>query len=96
MEPLKIWHAPVRGYAEIAADPQVEHMQSLLTVPGAGVEQAPVRLVNHPVLYDRKAAEVRLPPQPLGAQTREVLMEIGLGPAEIEALAEEKVVKLAP
>ena len=96
MEPLKIWHAPVRGYAEIAADPQVEHMQSLLTVPGAGDEQAPVRLVNHPVLYDRKAAEVRLPPQPLGAQTREVLMEIGLGPAEIEALAEEKVVKLAP
>jgi len=71
-------------------------MQSLLTVPGAGDEQAPVSLVNHPVLYDRKAAEVRLPPQPLGAQTREVLMEIGLGPAEIEALAEEKVVKLAP
>ena len=39
MEPLKIWHAPVQGYAEIVADPQVKHMQSLVTVPGAGDDQ---------------------------------------------------------
>jgi crotonobetainyl-CoA:carnitine CoA-transferase CaiB-like acyl-CoA transferase len=96
MEPLKIWHAPVQGYEEIATDPQVKHMQSLLTVPGGGDTQTAVTLVNHPVLYDGKAAEVRLPPQPLGAQTREVLMEIGLASAEIEALAGEKVVKLGP
>jgi crotonobetainyl-CoA:carnitine CoA-transferase CaiB-like acyl-CoA transferase len=96
MERLKIWHAPVRDYAEIAADPQVEHMSSLLTVAGAGDTRSQVTLVNHPVLYDRKAAEVRLPPQPLGAQTRELLMEIGLDPAEITALAEEQVIKLGP
>ena len=29
MEPLKIWHAPVQGYAEIREDPQVQHMNSL-------------------------------------------------------------------
>ena len=61
-------------------------------VPGhggrRGRDRAPVTLVNHPVLYDGETAQVRLPPQPLGAQTREVLTELGLGPAEIEALAE--------
>jgi crotonobetainyl-CoA:carnitine CoA-transferase CaiB-like acyl-CoA transferase len=53
-----------------------------------------VTLVNHPVLYDGETAQVRLAPQRLGAQTREVLLEMGLGPAEIEALAEDKVIKL--
>jgi crotonobetainyl-CoA:carnitine CoA-transferase CaiB-like acyl-CoA transferase len=94
MAPYKIWCAPVQGYAEIAADPQVKHMQSLVTVPGAGATAAPVTLVNHPVLYDGETAQVRLAPQRLGAQTREVLLEMGLGPAEIEALAEDKVIKL--
>ncbi len=94
MEPLKIWHAPVQGYAEIAEDPQVRHMKSLVRVPGSGDAGAPLTLVNHPVLYDGEAAEVRLPPQPLGAQTEEVLKEIGLSDAEIAALAEAGVIRL--
>jgi crotonobetainyl-CoA:carnitine CoA-transferase CaiB-like acyl-CoA transferase len=51
--------------------------------------------VNHPVHYDGKAAQVRLPPQRLGAQTEEILKEIGLGREEIEALARDKVIKIA-
>jgi crotonobetainyl-CoA:carnitine CoA-transferase CaiB-like acyl-CoA transferase len=94
MEPLKIWHAPVQGYAEIADDPQVKHMQSLVTVPGGGKTGAPLTVVNHPVMYDGEAAEVRLPPQQLGAQTAEVLKEIGLAETEIAALADAKVIKL--
>jgi crotonobetainyl-CoA:carnitine CoA-transferase CaiB-like acyl-CoA transferase len=96
MEPLKIWHAPVQGYAEIVEDPQVKHMKSLVTVEGAGDTGAPVTLVNHAVLYDGKTAGVRLPPQPLGAQTTEVLQELGLREAEITALARDKVVTLGP
>lgn len=92
MEPLKIWHAPVQGYAEIAEDPQVKHMQALVTVPGAGPAREPVTLVNHPVRYDGQAAEVYLPPQPLGAHTREILAELGFSSGEIEALRSEKVV----
>jgi crotonobetainyl-CoA:carnitine CoA-transferase CaiB-like acyl-CoA transferase len=95
LEPLEIWHAPVQGYAEIAADPQVAHMNSLVTVAGTGETGAPLTLVNHPVLYDGESAEVRLPPQRLGAQTAQVLAELGYAPAEIEALARDGVVKLA-
>jgi crotonobetainyl-CoA:carnitine CoA-transferase CaiB-like acyl-CoA transferase len=95
MEPAKIWHARVQDYAAIMADPQVKHMQSLVTVPGAGDSKAPITLVNHPLRYDGEAAEVKLPPQRLGAQTAEVLGELGLSPAEIDALAKEGVVRLA-
>ena len=68
-------------------------MKSLVTVRGTGETGAPLTLVNHPVLYDGEAAEVRLAPQQLGAQTEEILMEIGLGSAEIAALADAKVIK---
>lgn len=94
MEPLKIWYAPVQGYAQIVDDPQVRHMKALVTVPGTGDTGAPLTLVNHPVLYDGEAAEVRLPPQQLGAQTAEVLQGIGLSTTEIAALADAKVIKL--
>lgn len=94
MAPHEIWCAPVQGYAEIAVDPQVRHMKSLVTVAGAGETEAPVTLVNHPVLYDGATAEVRLAPQPLGAQTEEVLLELGLGAAEIQALARDNIIGL--
>jgi crotonobetainyl-CoA:carnitine CoA-transferase CaiB-like acyl-CoA transferase len=93
MEPAKIWHAPVQDYAAIVEDPQVRHMQALVTVAGGGEAGAPVTLVNHPVRYDGEAAEVQLPPQRLGAQTDDVLRELGLAPAEIEALADEGIIR---
>jgi crotonobetainyl-CoA:carnitine CoA-transferase CaiB-like acyl-CoA transferase len=93
MEALKIWHAPVQGYAQIVDDPQVRHMKSLVTVPGTGDTGALVTLVNHPVLYDGEAAEVRLPPQQLGAQTEDVLKELGFDAGQIAALEEAKVIR---
>jgi crotonobetainyl-CoA:carnitine CoA-transferase CaiB-like acyl-CoA transferase len=95
MEPLKIWHAPVQDYQAIMDDPQVKHMKSLVTVPGAGPTKAPVKLVNHAVLYDGQSAEVRLPPQPLGAQTEEILRDLGLSKAEITGLTKDGTVKVA-
>jgi crotonobetainyl-CoA:carnitine CoA-transferase CaiB-like acyl-CoA transferase len=94
MEAARIWHARVQDYAEVTADPQVRHLRSLVSVPGAGPNGEAVTLLNHPVRYDGEAAEVRLPPQPLGAQTAEVLAEIGLTAAEIAALDREGVVRL--
>jgi crotonobetainyl-CoA:carnitine CoA-transferase CaiB-like acyl-CoA transferase len=92
MEPLKIWHAPVQDYGEIRADPQVQHMNSLVTVSGTGKAKAPITVVNHPVLYDGATAEVERAPQPLGAQTAEVLAELGFTASEIRALADERII----
>ncbi|MCC6470603.1 MAG: CoA transferase [Alphaproteobacteria bacterium] len=91
MEPMKIWHGPVRGYDAIAADPQVAHNRALLKVKGA--TGADLTFVNHPVQYDGQAGEVALPPQPLGAQTEEVLSELGIGAAEQDALEKEGAIK---
>jgi crotonobetainyl-CoA:carnitine CoA-transferase CaiB-like acyl-CoA transferase len=94
MEQAQIWHARVQGYADLVEDPQVKHMQALVTVRGAGETGAPVTLVNHPVRYDGEAAALRLPPQRLGAQTKEVLAELGFGAAEIAALARDGIVRV--
>jgi crotonobetainyl-CoA:carnitine CoA-transferase CaiB-like acyl-CoA transferase len=92
MQAGQIWHARVQGYAEIAQDPQVKHMQALVTVTGGGKAATPVTLVNHPVRYDGKAAAVRLPPQELGAQTEEILGELGVSAVEIATLVRKGVV----
>lgn len=91
MTPLKIWHAPVRGYDEILADPQVRHNKAIITARGA--TGAPLTFVNHPAQYDGQAAEVDLPPQKLGAQTSDILKELGIGEAEQAALEKEGAIK---
>ena len=94
MEPLQIWHAPIQDYAAIMNDPQVKHMKSIVEVPGGGPTKKPVKLVNHPVLYDGQSAEVNLPPQRLGSQTTEILSELGFAKSDIEALSKDDVVRV--
>ncbi|MDP6704758.1 MAG: CoA transferase [Alphaproteobacteria bacterium] len=88
----KVWNMPVADYDDLARDPQVAHNGSLLTVPGA--TGTPITLLNHPNRFDGEVAEVRLPPQPLGAQTAEVLAELGYDSAAIRQLAADGVVRL--
>jgi len=80
-----VWNAPVNDYVAVEADPQVRHNGTFVTLRGA--TGAPITLVAHPNRYDGKAPEVRIPPQPLGAQTAEVLTELGYSDAEIRGFA---------
>ncbi|HEX2518246.1 MAG TPA: CaiB/BaiF CoA-transferase family protein [Castellaniella sp.] len=89
-EEKHIWHAPVNDYAAVLADPQVRHLHSFAQVEGA--TGTPIGLVGHPVRYDGQAPGVRLPPQRLGAQTQEILGELGLDRAAIEGLRDQGVV----
>jgi len=86
----KIWHGPVNDYLSVIKDPQVIHNQSFVTVPGA--TGTPITLLSHPVKYDGKSPEVRLAPQPVGAQTCEILAELGYSAAEIAKLQAEGAV----
>lgn len=78
-----IWHAPVNDYSKLADDPQIVHNRSFQTVQGA--TGAPITLVSHPIQYDGKVPEVRLPPQELGAQSEEILQELGYDAAAIRS-----------
>ncbi|TFV48289.1 CaiB/BaiF CoA transferase family protein [Bradyrhizobium niftali] len=70
-----IWHAAVNDYADVVEDPQIAHNRNFQVVTGA--TGTPITLVSHPVRYDGEQPDVRLPPQKLGAQTEEILKELG-------------------
>ena len=85
-----IWYSAVDDYSRLADDPQVRHNGNFVTTPGS--TGTPVTPVAHPVRYDGQAPEIRLPPQELGAQSAEILRELGYDDAAIAALLTRKVV----
>jgi len=79
-----IWHARVNDYSDVVADPQVLHNRSFQTV--AGATGAPITLVSHPIRYDGEVPSIRLPPQKLGAQSEDILREIGYDAEQVQSL----------
>lgn len=86
-----IWHMVVNDYEAVERDPQVRHNGHIVEMPSAASDAA-LKLLSHPIRYDGQVPEVRLAPQPLGAQSREILNELGYSPADIEALIGSEVV----
>ena len=84
LEARGIWHAAVNDYSDVVADPQVAHNKSFQTICGA--TGSPITLVSHPVRYDGEVPKIRLPPQRLGAQSEEILKELGYDAGQVEAL----------
>jgi crotonobetainyl-CoA:carnitine CoA-transferase CaiB-like acyl-CoA transferase len=85
-----IWHMPVKDYDDLRGDAQLQHLGTIVDATGA--EGAQVTLLGHPLRFDGAAPPVRLVPQKLGAQTRDVLLEIGYDPAQIDTLLQSRVV----
>ncbi|NOJ50088.1 CaiB/BaiF CoA transferase family protein [Bradyrhizobium archetypum] len=84
LESRGIWHARINDYSDVVVDPQVIHNKSFQVVKGA--TGAPITLVSHPICYDGEVPEVRLPPQKLGAQTEEILKELGYDARQLKDL----------
>lgn len=91
LEAAGIWNAKVEDYDGLRENPQLAHLGTFVEMEGA--TGAPITMVSHPVRYNGEAPEVRLVPQPLGAQTRQILSEIGYGADEIDALIAGGAVK---
>jgi crotonobetainyl-CoA:carnitine CoA-transferase CaiB-like acyl-CoA transferase len=86
----KLWCAPVNDYEALIRDPQVMHNGQIKTI--ASATGAPVTVVGHPIRYDGESPEIRTPPQPLGAQTAEIMHEAGYSDSEISDLVSNGVV----
>ncbi len=92
-EARKLWFTQVNDYDDLAADPQQIHNGDLIEVEAWTGE--PVTLLANPVRYDGVSAPIRLAPQKLGAQTTEILTELGLDESEQEALLKKGAIGTA-
>jgi crotonobetainyl-CoA:carnitine CoA-transferase CaiB-like acyl-CoA transferase len=89
------WFAVVNDYDQMARDPQVVAAGHIATVASANSGKK-IRLTAHPLIYDGERPGVRLAPQPLGAQTEDILHELGYSPQQISGLIKTGTISVMP
>jgi crotonobetainyl-CoA:carnitine CoA-transferase CaiB-like acyl-CoA transferase len=85
---------PVLRIDEVFRDPQVRHLEMSLAVEGPSGEA--IDVLRPPLTFSDTPATVRRGPALAGANTREVLTEIGYGDDEIDALLASGAVATEP
>jgi crotonobetainyl-CoA:carnitine CoA-transferase CaiB-like acyl-CoA transferase len=81
-----VWWGPVQTPAEVVDDVQARATGAWVRIDGVQLEGRPVESVDSPIRYGGVARDVVAGPPRAGQHTREVLVELGFGPAAIEAL----------
>lgn len=81
----------VNGIDDLLTDPHLAEI-GFFDVP-AGYPEGIARNIPQPVLFDTVAPASDTAPRPLGADSREVLREAGLGDVEIDALIASGIVR---
>ncbi len=84
-----VWYARVQDYDDLKHDPQAIHNQVFREVP---VGNQTATLVNHPLRYDGEVPGLRHLALEAGADSREILVELGYSPGDTQALFEAKVI----
>lgn len=80
-----IWYARVMTYADLRADPQLQHNRVFRTVHVGDHE---VVLVNHPIRYDGEVPPLRHIALRPGQDTRQILEELGYTRDAVDRLLE--------
>ncbi len=86
-----VWYERCLDFEDMRNDPQADYAGIFLRVPIGGVEAT---LVNHPIRYDGAAPEFRRISLEPGADTREILGEMGLDENETDSLLKRKIVAM--
>lgn len=81
---------PVYTYAELFADPQVQHRQ--LVVYSEDAELGRVPHIRTPVRMSSSSVAVRATAPKLGQHTGEILAGLGYAPADIDGLRRDRVI----
>ncbi|WP_425092937.1 CaiB/BaiF CoA transferase family protein [Tropicimonas sp. S265A] len=90
MEAIGLPAGPVLSVTEMHADPQAKAREMIVALdhPVAG----PTKTLGLPVKFSKTPGGVRCPAPVLGQHTREVLLELGYGHAEIDAMVSGQAV----
>ncbi|HWL28493.1 MAG TPA: CaiB/BaiF CoA-transferase family protein [Burkholderiaceae bacterium] len=86
---LAIWYAPVHDYDDVKIDPQVQHNRVFEQL---NIGAHDVTLVNPPVRYDGELLPTRRIPLYPGADSRDILSDLGFSAAHINDLVERRII----
>jgi crotonobetainyl-CoA:carnitine CoA-transferase CaiB-like acyl-CoA transferase len=85
-----VWSAPVYTYEEVAEDLHIKSGGMVITQRHAEIGE--YRLIGNPIRMSATPPTYRTPPPPLGADTEDVLVGLGLGAKEVAELRAQGVI----